>query len=208
MPACPNCNTDLFDSARFCDQCGQPTSGETGAIATNRQRFRPTHEIVDDEEIGLWSGTFCSKAMVGWWILAVFATVAIPILALVLQLPGEAWLIVLCLLAAVWLFPASLLIYRRLSVYYELTNQRFVHKSGILNRKTNRIEVIDMDDVSYQQGIVERMLGTGSIRIQSSDTSHPKITLDGIDNVEHVAQLIDDARRKERVRRGLHIEAV
>ena len=208
MPACPNCKTDLFESARFCDQCGQPVNDEVAAVKTNRERFRPTNEIVDEEEIGLWSGTFCSKAMIGWWVMAVFVTVAIPILALVLELPGPAWPIVLCLLAAVWLYPALLLLYRRLSVYYELTNQRFIHKSGILNRKTNRIEVIDMDDVSYQQGIVEQMLGTGSIRIESSDTSHPKITLDGIDNVEHVAQLIDDARRKERVRRGLHIEAV
>jgi hypothetical protein len=73
---------------------------------------------------------------------------------------------------------------------------------------TDRIEVIDVDDVSCEQGIVERMLGVGTIRIQSSDRTHPELSLLGIENVRQVAELIDDTRRKERQRRGLHIEAV
>ena len=118
------------------------------------------------------------------------------------------WLVVVVLTLLLWLVPALTLIYRRLSVHYLLTNQRFVHKSGILRRQTDRIEVIDMDDISYQQGIVERVLGVGSVQISSSDATHPQIELPGIEDVERVAALFDDARRKERVRRGLHIEAV
>ena len=42
----------------------------------------------------------------------------------------------------------------------------------------------------------------------SSDCSHSELFLEGIDRVAHVAGLIDDARRAERRRRGLFIEAV
>jgi len=97
---------------------------------------------------------------------------------------------------------------RKLGVHYELTSQRFIHKAGILSRRTDRIELIDIDDVSYVQGIVQRMLGIGSIKITSSDRSHPELSMLGIDGVERVADMIDDARRAERRRRGLHIEAI
>jgi hypothetical protein len=52
------------------------------------------------------------------------------------------------------------------------------------------------------------MFGIGTVRITSSDQSHPELSLPGIENVQAVAGQIDDARRKERRRRGLYIESV
>jgi hypothetical protein len=74
----------------------------------------------------------------------------------------------------------------------------------VLVRKTDRIEVIDIEDVSYTQGIVQRMLGVGTITISGRDQSHPTLNLCGIDNVPEVASLIDDVRRDERRKRSLH----
>ena len=101
-----------------------------------------------------------------------------------------------------------LVFYRKLNVDYQLTTQRFVHQTGILRRVTNRIEAIDIDDVSYEQGIFERVVNVGAICIISSDRSHPELILRGIDQVGDVAKLIDITRHKERLQRGLHIEAV
>jgi uncharacterized membrane protein YdbT with pleckstrin-like domain len=91
-----------------------------------------------------------------------------------------------------------------LGLHYELTTQRFIHQEGVLLRRTDRLEVIDIEDISYSQGIVERMLGIGSIRISGRDQSHPELNLRGIDKVPEVAGLIDDVRREERRRRSLH----
>ena len=110
--------------------------------------------------------------------------------------------------AFVWLYLIGLLVYRKLSVRYELTTERFIHEVGILRRVTDRIEVIDIDDVNYTQGIIERMVGVGTIKISSSDRSHPELTMRGIDDVKRIADEIDDVRRAERRRRGLHIEAI
>jgi hypothetical protein len=52
------------------------------------------------------------------------------------------------------------------------------------------------------------MMGVGDITILSSDQSHPKLVMRGIDNVVEVAAKLDAARRKERVRRGVHVEQV
>ena len=52
------------------------------------------------------------------------------------------------------------------------------------------------------------MFGVGSIKISSSDRSHPELVLLGIEDVKNIADTIDDVRRKERRRRGLHIESI
>jgi hypothetical protein len=89
-----------------------------------------------------------------------------------------------------------------------LTNQRFIHESGILRRVSDRIEVLDMDDITFEQGIIERLVGVGTIRVMSSDRTHPELQMYGIDNVREVSGLFDDTRRAERRRRGLHIENI
>jgi uncharacterized membrane protein YdbT with pleckstrin-like domain len=91
-------------------------------------------------------------------------------------------------------------------MHYELTTQRFIHSRGILIRTVDRIDVIDIDDVSYVQGIIQRILGVGTIQLQSSDRSHRQLTLAGIDQVQRVSGMIDDVRRKERRRRSLHLD--
>jgi hypothetical protein len=65
-----------------------------------------------------------------------------------------------------------------------------------------------MDDITFEQKLLERFMGVGTIRISSSDRTHPELYLKGIQDVRRVAGLIDDTRRSERRRRGLHIENI
>jgi hypothetical protein len=67
--------------------------------------------------------------------------------------------------------------------------------------------VIDIDDVTYVQGVIQRMLGVGKVQLRSKDRSHPQLILAGIDQVQRVSGMIDDVRRKERRKRSLHIDA-
>lgn len=173
---------------------------------------RKTGDLSEPEE-RLWIGSYSAKAMYADWLAAGAIT---AVLAVVLIIVGrntelgvsKALLILLGLIVFIWGGLGLLLAYRRLSVGYELTNQRLIHHKGLLKRVIDRIELIDMDDVTVEQGIVERMLGVGKIRISSSDRTHPQLKLGGIDDVKRVADLIDDVRRTERRRRGVHIETI
>ena len=145
--------------------------------------------------------------MLGTWIGIVVLSIAIVVGA-VLAADSVPWWVALAILLVLWVVVAGVYAARRLGMHYELTTQRFVHQSGILSRRTDRIEVIDIDDVSFVQGPVQRLTGVGTIRISSSDRSHPELSMPGIANVREVAGLIDDIRRKERRRRSLHIESI
>jgi len=176
---------------------------------TPADRFRPPSENGEEEpEVDIWEGAYCSKAMIGKWISAGTLTVVAIVSMLKIKSLSENWKIVLLVLALLWVGLVLMFFYRKLNVRYQLTTQRFIHRSGILTRVSNRIEVIDIDDVTYHQGLIERLFNVGSIQLVSSDRTHPELWLRGIDNVKEVADEIDDLRRKERRRRGLHIESI
>mgnify|MGYP002634377241 CR=1 FL=1 len=178
---------------------------------TAADRFRdavgnPNADAPVEEE--LWEGRYSAKAMVGYWIGSVIAVLVIGSILFSTMAMGKAFFASLGVAVVVWGSLGLLLGYRKLSNYYRLTNQRLIHKTGVLRQVTDRIEVIDMDDVTYVQGIVERLLSVGTIHISSSDRTHPRLDLRGIDDVQRIADLIDDIRRHERRTRGVHIETI
>jgi membrane protein YdbS with pleckstrin-like domain len=196
--------------ASFCPQCGTQLASAP-RIGPRKRKKRlpggPAVELASDQVI--WEGSYSKLAMLGSWITAAVLTLAAVVVAAVLELPGQGgWLGLVGLVLAVWLGVLGRYFYLRLSCHYALSAQRFTHKSGLLWRTIDRIEVIDIDDVSFYQGPVERLLGVGTIEVASSDQTHPQLTLPGIEQVQQVATLIDNARREERRRRGLYIESV
>lgn len=207
---CSACAAEIGEDVSFCPKCGTAQDGVTAptAGAGIRAAAEKVNKKGDEPEESLWQGGFSGKAMVGTWLGCVVATLALSVVAFAMSITGIGAVVVTTVICLVWVYAVGYYIYRRLGIEYELTNQRFIHKSGILVRTTDRIEVIDIDDVTYRQGIVERALGVGTILLESSDRTHPTLILSGIDDVQRVAGLIDDVRRKERRRRGIHIEQI
>jgi membrane protein YdbS with pleckstrin-like domain len=210
---CPACSTEIAAGSVFCPKCGHRTSDPApvaGGTATPAQQLRAGNRPTaasDEAEQQLWKGSYSPKAMYGSWLLAILATLAAVVASILLPNP-VTWMAAGAIVVVLWLSLLGYLLYERLSVEYTLTNQRFIHQVGILRRVTNRIETIDIDDVTFEQGFIERMFGVGTIKLLSSDTSDPKLFLKGIDDVKRVANLIDDARRSERRKRGMYIESV
>ncbi len=183
---------------------GSPIQDTSTAAAKFRDSVQAKQAATNDydPEQELWVGGYSGKAMVGTWMLIGLISVALVVAGIMIAIP------ILIAIPFIWLFGGLVYAWRRLSVSYQLTSQRFIHQVGILTRKTDRIEVIDLDDVSFTQGPIERILGVGTIVLTGSDRTHPTLSMIGIADVKEVAGLIDDVRRQERRRRSLHIEAI
>jgi len=208
---CDECDKDVPAESLFCPHCGARLAADdpAGGRPPNADRLRPGGQRSNNDspaEEELWSGTYSPKAMAGKFAAATVLTAIGIVAAAVAGPPG--WLALVIGAAIVWGGLILVLAYRRLTVRYRLTNFRFFHEEGLLSRVGNRVEVIDIDDVTVKQGLVERMFGVGTISILSSDTSHPKLSLPGIDDAKRVADMIDGVRRDERQRRGLYMESV
>ncbi len=205
---CQQCGAEVVDQSVYCHKCGQrmgPPAAAAAGPAAFKQPAGAAPPAADAEKV-LWEGSFSAKALYGTFVVCTLlaaATVAAGLIFFPLFLP-----IAVAVAVAILLWPLVVLMYRRMAVHYRLGPQRFIHQRGVLRRVTDRIEVIDMDDIAFEQGIIERMLGVGTLRITSSDRTHPKLVLPGIDGVAQVAGMLDDARRAERNRRGVYIESV
>jgi membrane protein YdbS with pleckstrin-like domain len=175
---------------------------------TLRESVQARQETDDDEELELWKGRYSKRTFVGTWLLCGLITAALLFIGIMWVRTAVLWLILLVAILVTWGYPFLLLSYRRMSIRYRLTSQRFFHEKGILRHVTDRIEVIDIDDIKYDQTLLQRLVNVGTIHITSSDRSDPMLHVLGVENVKEIASMMDNARRKERIRRGLHIEAV
>lgn len=220
---CSQCGAESPAKATFCPSCGvQLNSGGASetAAATGAQRFQSvTRPVTGNQppELDRWVGGYSAKAMAGSAIGAALLT-AIGIVAVIMT-GGQpiAWMGLAIGVLIVWAALALIVLYRKLTVSYRLTIYRLFHEKGLLNRTRDRIEVIDIDDVTLTQGFVERMFNVGTIRILSSDESltnekepskNGQLEMPGIEDARKVADLIDNTRRTERNRRGVFLENV
>lgn len=209
---CPTCGVEVVQEAGFCHKCGArlggaADEGPSGGVARLRDAAS-RRDLPDTPEETVWVGTFSYKAMIGAWLLAGLITLAAIAAGVLAAATVVAPVVIGVAVLLLWCYLFGLLIYRRMSVRYRLTNHQLFHERGILKRVTDRIEVIDMDDITVEQGIVERMVGVGTIRISSSDRTDPELLLPGIDDASGIARRVDELRRAERMRRGLHIESI
>jgi len=90
------------------------------------------------------------------------------------------------------------------STEYKLTTQRFFLKQGLIAKHLEELELFRVKDITVNQGIFQRMLGTGSVIILSTDDSTPRIVMRCIAMPTEIKEIIRNtyraARKKERVR--------
>ncbi|GAC1381280.1 MAG: hypothetical protein NVSMB48_08960 [Marmoricola sp.] len=104
----------------------------------------------------------------GFWVLAVWV-VAVVLIAWLTGVPLLAWL----------------------SNTYTLTDRRVLTRTGIVTRRGHDIPLNRISDVSYEKGIVDRMLGCGTLII--SDASREgRVALPDVPHVEKRQLQISD----------------
>ncbi|MEM6484385.1 MAG: PH domain-containing protein [Pseudomonadota bacterium] len=214
---CPDCDARVAVGSVFCPQCGtklmEDAAADPAAAMAPRERFMAAAAekqagADDDQEDELWEGSYAKQAMTGWWLGGGAGTVVAIVVAAVAGFSAALWGWLIVGLLVFWAALVGVYFYRRHSIRYRLTSHRLLYDRGILSRTRERLELIDVDDVTVFQGPVERLVGVGRIVIHSTDVTDGTLTLTGIEKARQVADTIDDARRRERRRRGLHIEAV
>lgn len=213
---CQICNAESAAGAAFCQQCGaklppadasaERAAANTAQSVASSASSRGGRGPSDVPEETLWEGSYSPKAMLGTLVLCGVLSVVLFLAVLLFAPTGILSAVLLGAIAVVWLAAGLQFARNRLGKSYRLTNQMFYHRAGLLTRTTDRIELIEIHDVTWSQNLIDRMVGVGTITISSADRTDPKLPLKGIDNVESVASQIDKARRAEQVRRGRRID--
>jgi uncharacterized membrane protein YdbT with pleckstrin-like domain len=140
------------------------------------------------------------KALIRPIFVLLVAIAAVAVAAIFL--PTAGWTIpalyaigALALIAVGWLAFWPWLIWR--TTHYVFTNERVIMREGVFSRTGRDIPLGRVNDVSFAHGVVERMLGCGTLTIESAG-ERGQVVLTAIPGVEKVQsvlyELVEDDR--------------
>jgi uncharacterized membrane protein YdbT with pleckstrin-like domain len=206
---CPECKAQVSRAAAACPQCGFPFGGATvaGNVFASGRGGPPAHEEV------LWEGTPSLKALAASIGATALLAIALPLAAylawapllhqvsrasvdaarLVAEHQGTAHTVIVVAVMAAILARAARLAWQVLvlrSHRYGVSNQRIMVESGVFSKTLAEVDVRTIDDITFHQTFVERLLGIGQIAVLSSEPSNPRVRLVGVPDPRQVRELI------------------
>jgi uncharacterized membrane protein YdbT with pleckstrin-like domain len=146
----------------------------------------------DDESVIVSVRTHVKALLVPALVLFVIAALAGYLSTLPSGDPRDFLVLVIWVVALgliLWLVVKPFLTW--LTTTYTVTNRRLITRSGVLTRRGHDIPLARVSDVAYEHGLVDRLLGCGTLVI--SDASElGRVKLHDIPQVEQVHLKISD----------------
>ena len=149
------------------------------------------------------------KTLIGPVSVAVLV-VAVALIAEVVIPPNSGAAVERLVVAAVAILAVMLWlivpVLRWRTTVYELTNRRLRMRDGILSRHGRDIPLARINDVSFEKGLLDRLLGSGRLVVESAG-EHGQILLNDIPRVEFTQATLfrlveEEQRRLERNERS------
>jgi membrane protein YdbS with pleckstrin-like domain len=148
-------------------------------------------KLLSDDEHVVLSVRSHAKALVGPVAVLVLVMAALITAAMVRPantIVSLALAVVAVLVVIVWVIIPFL---RWMTSTYTVTNRRLITRHGILTRTGRDIPLFRINDVAYEKGLLDRLLGCGTLII-SDATERAGVVLPDIPNVERVHLQISD----------------
>ena len=131
-----------------------------------------------------------------WFVLAVAAVVTLAVLTgwgMISMLIVAGLALVVVVLVTVWPW------IKWRTTHYVFTNERVIMRSGVFSRSGRDIPLGRINDVSFSHSLFERMLGCGTLTIESAG-ERGQVLLTNLPRVEKTQsvlyELVDEDRQK------------
>jgi membrane protein YdbS with pleckstrin-like domain len=206
---CPECKAMVSRAAAACPQCGFPFGGATvpGNVFSGGRTAAPVNEEV------LWEGGPSLRAMALSIAATALFAIVVPVVVylaydpvhdllvhssrdvrrLVVENESSARTVIILAVIAVVGARIARLVWRTIALRshrYGVSNQRIMVESGVFSKSLAEIDVRTIDDITFHQTFIGRLLGIGEISIRSSDPANPRVRLIGVPDPRQVRELI------------------
>lgn len=107
------------------------------------------------------------------------------------------------LLAVIWagcLLPVLFQLLMLKTTSYSFSNQRLEYTRGILSRRRDQIELVRIRDITTNRSLTERLLGLGTVVLDTVDRSHPILKIPAQSNAYQLADWIHQLNTAEKQR--------
>ena len=87
---------------------------------------------------------------------------------------------------------------RRIATKYLITTQRLRIRRGILRKKVQETRLERVQNVNYEQGILDRIFGVGNVDFDTAGTDDSEFRFEWVNDPEKVVRLVDQAVEEAR----------
>jgi uncharacterized membrane protein YdbT with pleckstrin-like domain len=136
-----------------------------------------------------------------WRALMSFYAIGIGVAALVLVIVGllaDSWgtaIVIAAVIAALTLVVGYL---RRIGTKYLITTQRLRISRGLVRKHVQETRLERVQNVNYQQGVLDRVLGVGSVDFDTAGTDDSEFRFEWVNHPEEVVRAVDRAVEEAR----------
>lgn len=99
-------------------------------------------------------------------LLSVAVAVVLLLGGVILDLPSEGW--IMAGIAVVWLLVVAGGVARWFFTQHVITSERVIYRAGVFSRQGKEIPLEVINDVSFNQSVSERIIGSGDLLIESA----------------------------------------
>jgi uncharacterized membrane protein YdbT with pleckstrin-like domain len=136
-----------------------------------------------------------------WRALMSFYAIGIGVAAIVLVVVGllaDSWgtaIVIAAVIAALTLVVGYL---RRIGTKYLITTQRLRISRGLVRKNVQETRLERVQNVNYQQGVLDRVLGVGSVDFDTAGTDDSEFRFEWVNHPEEVVRAVDRAVEEAR----------
>ena len=87
---------------------------------------------------------------------------------------------------------------RRIATKYLITTQRLRISRGILRKKVQETRLERVQNVNYEQGVLDRLLGVGNVDFDTAGTDDSEFRFEWVNGPEEVVRAVDQAVEEAR----------
>ena len=150
-------------------------------------------------EQSLYEGHPSWRALASFYLLGLIAVIAIVVIGSLADFLGTAIPIGAVVLAATLLIGWL----RRVSTKYLITNQRLRISRGIVRRRVQETRLVRVQNVTYDQGIIDRLLNVGTVDFDTAGTDDSEFRFEWVNDPEQVVHVVDAAGAQAAEETGL-----
>jgi uncharacterized membrane protein YdbT with pleckstrin-like domain len=146
-------------------------------------------------EHALYEGRPSWRALMSFYLAGVGAAVLVVV---ILGLLAGSWGTAVVIAAVVAGLTLVIGYFRRISTKYLITNQRLRISRGVFRRKVQETRLERVQNVNYEQGVIDRLLGVGTVDFDTAGTDDSEFRFDWVNGPEQVVRAVDRAGEEAR----------
>ncbi len=152
-------------------------------------------ELREGEE-PVYQGHPSWRALASFYLLGLLVALAVVLVVAVAIGETAIGIVLGGVIAAVVLVVGYL---RRVFTRYVITSQRLRISRGIVSRKVQETRLDRVQNVNFDQSVIDRMLSVGSVDFDTAGTDDSEFVFEWVNDPEGVVRAVNDAIHEQRL---------